>query len=307
MIGRVTQQTVQRSTLANLQTNLAAMAALQNRLSSTKTITKPSDDPAGTASAMSLRASLRANQQHSRNIDDGSGWLTTVDSAIQSALNNVLRARDLTVQGANTGVMSPQSREALAIELEGLRDALLSDANTSYLGRSVFAGTSDVGAAVTVTPVPDPDAPGSTQTYTANGVVGSSVERRIDSNTLVRVDVDGAATFGDGETSVFATLDRIAATLRAGGPVAAEIAALDVHRSAMLTQIAGVGSRHSLVLAAQNRVLATKTELLAQLSGIEDVDIAATIVDLQAQDVSYKAALGAAARVLQPTLLDFLK
>ena len=68
-----------------------------------------------------------------------------------------------------------------------------------------------------------------------------------------------------------------------------------------------VGARHGLVLTGQNRVLATKTELQGQLTGIEDVDIAATIVDLQAQDVSYKAALGAAARVLQPTLLDFLK
>lgn len=307
MIGRVTQQTVQRSTLANMQTNLAAMAALQNRLSSTKKITKPSDDPGGTASAISLRGSLRANEQHSRNIDDASAWLTTVDSTLQSSLNSLRRARDLTVQGSNTGVLSAQAREALAVEIEGIRDALVSDANTTYVGRPVFAGTSNAGAAVTIAPVPDPAVPGSTRTYTANGIAGSSVQRRIDANTQVRVDVDGATAYGAGATSVFATLDRIAATLRAGGPLSAEITTLDTHRDAMLTQLAGVGARHGLVLTGQNRVLATKTELQGQLTGIEDVDIAATIVDLQAQDVSYKAALGAAARVLQPTLLDFLK
>ena len=48
MIGRVTQQTISRSTLANLQTNLAAMATLQNRASGSSMITRPSDDPAGT-------------------------------------------------------------------------------------------------------------------------------------------------------------------------------------------------------------------------------------------------------------------
>ena len=77
VIGRVTQQTVQRSTLTNMQHNLAAMSGLQNKLSGMKNISKPSDDPSGTAAAMSLRTALRANEQHSRNIADyGGGGLS---------------------------------------------------------------------------------------------------------------------------------------------------------------------------------------------------------------------------------------
>ena len=307
MIGRVTQQTVQRSTLANLQLNLSAMAVLQQQLSSSKKITKPSDDPAGTAAAMTLRGGLRANAQQSTNIDDGTGWLTTIDSSLTSSLDSLSRARDLTVQGSNTAVMSPAARESIAVEIDGLRDALISQANTSYLGRSVFAGTSGAGAAVTVTGVPDPTVPGSTQTYTANGVAGASVTRRIDPNTVVRVDVDGAATFGTGATSVFATLDKISATLRAGGDVTSQLTALDANRDAIIGQLASVGARENQVTAAQTRALATKTTLTSQLSTVEDVDLAATIVDEQAQEVSYKAALGATARVLQPTLMDYLK
>ena len=41
MISRVTHQTVQRSTLANLQVNLSRIADLQGRLSGGKVITKP--------------------------------------------------------------------------------------------------------------------------------------------------------------------------------------------------------------------------------------------------------------------------
>ena len=47
MIGRVTQQTMQQSSLANLQLNLSKMADLQGRMSGGKVITKPSDDPGG--------------------------------------------------------------------------------------------------------------------------------------------------------------------------------------------------------------------------------------------------------------------
>ena len=305
MIGRVTQQTVQRTTLSNLQSNLSAMSDLQSKLSGNRNITKPSDDPAGTATAMSVRSALNANEQHSRNISDANGWLTAADTAMQSSLDALRRARDLTVQGANTGVLNAQAREGLAVEIEALRDTLVAQANTTYLGRSVFAGTA-AGAAVTVTPA-DPAVPGSTRTYTANGFAGGAVERRIDADTLVRVDVDGATAFGSGDDSVFATLDRIASTLRAGGSVQSEITALDGHRDGILRELAGLGARHNQVLKADARSLEIKSDLSAQLSAIEEPDFAGTIVELQMQEVAYKAALGAASRVMQPTLLDFLR
>jgi flagellar hook-associated protein 3 FlgL len=308
MIGRVTQQTVQRSTLANLQTNLSAMSELQNRLSGNKRITTPSDDPAGTASALALRSSLRQNEQHARNIADGVGWLTTVDTALNSSLAAIGKARDLTVQGSNTGALTPDARDALAIEIEGLRDSLVSQANASYLGRSVFAGTSNTGAAIVANP-----AVGATpRTYVPQTGHGAPVERRISADTTVRVDVDVTAAFGTddavaGTSSVFATLDRIAATLRSGGNPSSDLAALDKHRDAMLGQLSGVGARHNQVLDAQSNALTTKTELTGQLSDVEDADLAASIIELQMQEAAYQAALGATGRVLQPTLMDFLR
>ena len=315
MIGRVTQQTVQRSTLANLQTNLSAMSELQNRLSGNKRITTPSDDPAGTASALALRSSLRQIEQHGRNISDGLGWLTTIDTALTTSVSVLGEARDLTVQGSNTGSLTPEAREALALEIEGLRDSLVSQANTSFLGRSVFAGTSNAGSAIEVTMA------GGTRTYTPKNDAGVPVERRINADTTVRVDIDVTAAFGrdlpagvdaggdpvPGTSSVFSALDRIAATLRAGGNPSADLAALDKHRDAMLTQLSGVGARHNQVLDAQSNALTIKTELTGQLSDVEDADLAASIIELQMQETAYKAALGATGRVLQPTLMDFLR
>ncbi|MGV8968440.1 MAG: flagellar hook-associated protein FlgL [Cellulomonas sp.] len=316
MIGRVTQQTTQRSTLANLQKNLATMADLQNKLSGNTKIARPSDDPAGTASAITLRGELRANAQASRNIDDGNGWLTTADTSLSASLDALRQVRDLTVQGANTGALNSQAREALAVQIEGLRDSILSQANSTYQGRRIFAGTSNANGAVTITPavaeVPavgvTPAIPAVPAVYTLNGTT-DTVQRRVDANTLVRVDVDGAKAFGTGADSVFATLDRIALALRTPGSanVTGELVALDSHRDAMLTELGGVGARQSQVLGAETRALATKTELTTQLSSLEDVDLAASVVELQMQEVSYKAALGAAARVLQPSLLDFLR
>ena len=75
----------------------------------------------------------------------------------------------------------------------------------------------------------------------------------------------------------------------------------------MITALGGVGARQAQVLGAETRALATQTELKTQLASLEDVDLAASVVELQMQEVAYKAALGATARVLQPSLLDFLR
>ncbi|WP_149203371.1 flagellar hook-associated protein FlgL [Actinotalea subterranea] len=312
MINRVTHQTVQRSTLANLQLNLSKMADLQSRMSGGKIITKPSDDPAGTAQAMALRTEKRAAEQFTRNADNGATWLNTIDTALSSSTALLLKARNLTVQGANSGAMGPAAREAIAKELDGLRDALLDQANTDLLGRSVFAGTSNAGVAYTVTPaVPEqpgpPVVPAVPAQYTWTGSANGSVERRLAQDTTVRVDADGKAAFGDGATSVFALIDTIAADLRAGTDVSVHLDTIDARRDAMLGEAASVGTRYNQIATAKSNLSSDVLALKTQLSAVEDIDLAAIIVEIQAQEVAYKGALGATARVLQPTLMDFLR
>lgn len=299
MISRVTHQTVQRSTLANLQLNLSKMSDLQGRLSGGKVITKPSDDPGGTAQAMQLRAEKRASEQYQRSADDGVAWLSTIDSTLQNSLASLRRARDLTVQGASS--QGPQAREAIAVELEGIRDALRGQANTRYLGRSVFAGTTNAPEAFAAD-------------YSWNGVPGASVERRLAPDTTVRADADGVAAYGVGAWddatqtgSVFGLLDAIAAGLRSGTDVNPYLNGIDDRMEGMLGELADVGTRYNQMLTAQKTTEKALMDLKGSISAIEDIDLAATLVELQSQEVAYQAALGATQRVLQPSLMDFLR
>lgn len=301
MISRVTHQTVQRSTLANLQLNLSKMSDLQGRVSGGKVITKPSDDPAGTASSMRLRGDLRVTEQYARNAADGIGWLTTVDSSLQASITALRQARNLVVQGASSGTGNEVTRNAIATELEGLRDALLEQANSTYLGRPVFAGTTSAGHAYEVTP-------GDPPTYEWLGHEAGSVQRRVGPATTVRADSDGRLAFGDGDDSVFALIDRIVAELRAeDGEVGHFLADIDVRMEKMLAELADVGARYKQLTAAQVATEEAMVGLKGQIAAIEDIDLAEALVELQSQEVAYQAALGATARVLQPSLLDFIR
>lgn len=293
---RVTHQMSQQTSLANVQRNLAAMAKLQGQASSLRRIEKPSDDPAGTAQSLRLRAEQRTLTQYDRNAVDGKGWLTAVDTALQTTSAQIIRARTLVVQAASTGTTTAESAEALALEVEAVRDALLAQANATYTGRSVFAGTSDADAAYTAQP-------DGTYTYAGGG---GTVDRRLADEVTVRVDADGSEVFGNASDSVFALLDRIAADIRAGGDVSPALAELDGWHSRTTSALATTGARTNQV-ESQIAVNATTTlSLKADISAIEDVDLAETLVHLQTQEVAYQAALGATARVLQPTLLQYL-
>jgi flagellar hook-associated protein 3 FlgL len=75
----------------------------------------------------------------------------------------------------------------------------------------------------------------------------------------------------------------------------------------MLGALADVGTRYGRVEGAQTTLTDANLNNTAALSEVENVDIAKAIVDLQMAEVAHQAALGATARVLQPSLLDFLR
>ncbi|KAB2807248.1 flagellar hook-associated protein 3 [Pimelobacter simplex] len=294
-IGRVTQRMLTEGSLGHLQQGLGRLARLQEQLSTGKVINRPSDNPTGTTAAMRMRGSMADQTQYSRNAQDGLGWLTQIDSALDSVTTTVRRARDLALQGANASASGQVARDAIATEVEGLRKELLSRANTTYLDSPVFGGVTAGRTAY--------DASGN---YV--GTVGD-VNRRIAEGVVVKVDLDGPVVFGDGATSVFAELDALATALRAGDKagISNAITTLNTRMETVTAARTAAGTRYQRLEQADQAAGDAKISLEKQLSTVENADLAETTVALKLQEVAYQAALGATSRVLQPSLLDFLR
>ncbi|MFI5911224.1 flagellar hook-associated protein FlgL [Dactylosporangium sp. NPDC051541] len=292
---RVTERSVATNTLANLQVNLQKNQDLQNQLSSGKQLTKASDSPGGAVIAMQTRSDMATLNQYSRNGDDGMGWLNQADTALSSASTQLNRARELVLTGMSSGTAGDaQAREAIAQEMDNLRGSMLDLANTTYLDRPIFGGTAAGSIA-----------------YDENGVYKGDtgrVNRTIGANATVRVDTDAASVFGAEPGNVFKMLGRIADDLR-NNPSAlkADLDDVDTAQKRVQTGLSGVGSRYNQVSqmqqAADNRVL----DLRTQLSNVEDIDLPKTITELSLQSTAYQAALAATAKVVQPSLVDFLR
>ena len=290
MTLRVTQGLISSATLRGLQSSLGRVQDIQAQLSSGKRIAVPSDDPSGTASAMTYRSKQAADQQYLRNIDQVSARLNVSDSTMVSINDRLRSVRELLVQ-ANNGALSAESRSALAAQAGSLKAEIVDLYNTTYLGRPVFGGT-----------VPGQVAVDSTGTYIGND---QPITTRISSDATIRIDVKGTDVAAD---TVPALLDRIITDLGSTAPVpGVDLDDLDAASSKVLQSLGDVGARSARIDATKANVDSQRLDLTARISENEDVDLPATIMNLQSQQVAYQSALGASAKILQTSLLDYLR
>jgi flagellar hook-associated protein 3 FlgL len=293
-INRVTQNMMMDRSYSTLQLSLSRLAQTQEQLATGRVLNRPSDSPTDTTSAMRLRAAIADTHQYERNAGDGVGWLNQVDSTLTSVLSQIRRAKDLALQGAN-GTNNNQGREALAVEIDQIRESLITAANASYLGRPVFGGVAAGSVAY--------DASG-----TFVGVPGE-ISRTVGPGVKVKVNVNGPEAFGPAGASLFDDLAHLAASLRTNDQagISTELGDLDAALTRVTSVLGDVGARANrverAVLAAQDMSLS----LTSSLSEVENVDLARATMDLRMNEVAYQAGLAATARLVQPSLSDFLR
>jgi flagellar hook-associated protein 3 FlgL len=263
---------------------------LQEKLSSGRRIDRPSDDPAATTISMQLRSAQAADEQYQRNSDQARARLTVADTALTGLSERVRTVRELMV-ASNSAALDGSGRAALAVQVDAIRAEVINLYNSTYLGRPIFGGSIPGDQAV------DP----TSGSYLGND---APIEARISADTVLRIDVKGTDVAAD---VVPAALAAVSANIAAGGATAADFAAVDDAFRALQRGLGDVGARAQRVETTQGLVESHRLDLVARISENEDVDLPETIMNLQAQQVGYQAALGAAAKVLQVSLADFLR
>lgn len=295
---RITQRTLADNNIRNMGTNLAAVAKLNDQITSGKAITKPSDNPSGTSTAMRTRTDLAANDQYTANITQAGTTLAAADGALATMGDLLRRVRDLTTQAANTGAQSADSLKALSIEVAGLRDGLLSMANRTVDGRPVFGGATSGSKAY------DPASGAFT------GRAGVPVEVRVSGSETVRTDVDGPTAFGSaGDPDLFELVGRIAGemTAAATGDLTTSIGDVDAALGRLTAARTEVGVRVNRLdtVKAVNADLALS--LGSQLGDVENIDTAKAYLELKLRQNAYDAALTVSSQSIQNSLVDFIR
>jgi flagellar hook-associated protein 3 FlgL len=296
---RVSSLSQYLQTSQGLQAALGRVQQVQAQVSSGKTLTSWADDPARAASAERYRADEADWGTYQKGATDASSWLGAADGALQSMSTIMTRVKQLAVS-AQSGALTTQSRDAIAAEIDQLRDQLKDLGNSTQLGRSVFGGFQPAAlsedAAGVVTFVGD----------------SGQVRRQVSPTVTLSVNVSASSVFGftaGAGQDVFSQLTALSAATRSGNDagVAAAQSTLETRHSDILSNLAQIGATTSRVDSSQAAGSMALQDLASRRSAVEDIDLADGVLRLNSAQAGYTAALGAASRANLPSLADFLR
>jgi len=295
---RVTQGMIQSQTVNALNRNLNRTAVTQEQLTTGRKINRASDDPVGITYALRYRSDLAMNDQYSRNITQANSALEHVDTVLGQTNDLIARVKELTVKGISD-TSTKESRYAISQELGGIYQNLLTLGNDQLNGKFIFNGQM-TGAAPY-----DGDLAGTVDTD--EGKILLTLAPGVD----IETNISGNKVFGSSaETDNLFTVVRQLRNAFANNDTTVakdNMTKLDSRLNKFLGVRSEIGARTNRVEMLDSR----NTDLdvtLNSLSGkTEDADMAETITKLQTQQNIYQASLSVGAKLIQQSLVDYLR
>lgn len=290
---RVTQSMLSNNMLRNLSSSYERLSKYQDQISTGKKVNRPSDDPVVVMKGISYRRNLSEVQQYKRNFSEAYNWIENSDAALDNAGQALQRIRELVVEASNDTYDASQ-RQAISEEIKQLRDHLVEVANTKFGDKYLFNGGD-----TTTKPV-------DLQANNGNGtfpVTTQPVEIELSKGIYLPVNVPGEKVFGQ---DLFSDLQALADELDKGNNPSGYLDKIDQHIDAINNVRADLGARQNRLEMMESRVDTQEVIATKVLSDNEDVNYEKAIMDLTTQESVHRAALAVGAKVLQPTLMDFL-
>ncbi len=303
---RITNNMLINNMVNYINSNLTRMDKYQAQLATGKKIQVPSDDPVVAARALKLRTDVAEIQQYQRNLKDAQSWLEITESALADMGDIFQRVRELIVGSDSTE--SPEDLQATKSEIMQLRTQLIILGNSTYAGRYIFSGFKtdqkllDENGNFMITIDSD-------EMINYEIGIGDSININVLGGDLFNFSGGvGTATAGTAGKFIQDFNDLIAAFDSADYSAISSMAQnFSDNLDNVLRIRADVGARVNRLELTANRLMNDNTNFTKLMSDNENVDMAETIMNLKNEENVYRASLAGGARIIMPSLLDFLR
>jgi flagellar hook-associated protein 3 FlgL len=297
---RIASSTVSDSMIRQIQQLMSDQSKLQLQVSSGRRITQPEDDPAAVGRVLNLQTEQRQLSQYASNASRALTLSQTSFSGLQGLKKVSDRAGELATLG--TGALSTDAMRIYGNEVDQLLEQALQLANSRSSGDYIYAGTAVDAPPFEATR----DADGKIVSIAFNGNTDQA-SIPLSEATSVTPSTSGTTNAGMGAflTNLVALRDGLAsgdiAAVRATQP-----GLLD-SENLIIAAMADAGGMQTRIEAAQAQQLDRAMGLEKLVSTESSVDLPTTIVKLNQAQTAYQAALASAAKVMNLSLLDYIK
>ncbi|MCJ8012757.1 flagellar hook-associated protein FlgL [Paenibacillus sp. KQZ6P-2] len=298
MALRVTPGMMNLQMMRNINNNLIRMDKNQNNLSTGMKLNKPSDDPVGITYSLRYRSELSINDQYQKNADAATSWLEYNDTVIGQINDVGQRAYELVVQGTN-GTIPQEAMDAITIELKQIYEQMVNLGNSKFNDKYIFNGqfTDQEPYKADIA---------STQETDTGEIIYKFTEGASLSINITGQDIFGKPTDAD---NLFGIITRVESAFSTGNQAAAlnEMELLKSRLSKINEARSEIGAKTNRVELISSRMSDLELNLTEMQSKTEDADYAETIMKLKQDESVYQASLATSAKIMQISLLDYLR
>jgi len=304
---RITNNMLVNNMMYNMGNNLERLDRIQQQLATGKKIATPSDDPIVASRALKMRTDVAEIAQYKKNVEDAGSWLEVTESTISSVGDILQKARELAVQAGNDAT-TQSDKQKIATEVTQLRSQIIQLSNTTYAGRYIFSGFKTDETLIDE----------STGFYNIEvqktGAGREDIKYEIGIGDTININALGSEIFGGAGTAgstpkMVDDLDKMIAALNGNDGEQIREAITDIQSNIDNTLMirSDIGARTNRLDLTSNRLLADESTFTKLMSQNEDADMAEVIMKLKNEENVYNASLSGGARIIQPTLVDFIK
>ncbi len=260
---------------------------LTSELSSGLRVASLSDDPVAVAQSTLLGGSIAQDDTFVQTASGESSLLQVTDSTLGDVVTQVTSAISAAVAGNNGTALNASDLASVAQSLSGIRDQVLSLANTSYQGQYLFGGSQGSTPPFTLDTTTNP----ATANYTGDANV-QYVETP--TGQKIQVNLPGSAVFGAAGSGVLGALNQLISDFSSG----AASATLTADTGALTTALGQVSSQRSVLDSSLSRLQSTSTyvqteesQLTVAQSNLVSADPASVATQLSQAETQHQALL----------------
>jgi flagellar hook-associated protein 3 FlgL len=290
---RVTDSNAYRNVLRDLSRIEEKMQVAQMQVSSGKRVSKPSDDPAASSDILRLNGEKSEAQQYFRNIASGQGRLEFADTVLDNVERMVERIRSLGQLSMSDSV----NGSLYAVEISGLRDQIVSSANSTYQGKFIFAGSAIEDPPYIVNPDQSVSYQGNTD----------KVQLQISRTATLQTQVPGSEIFS-GPVNIFQCVTDLLTAVNADDQpgIDAQLRKLEQFYENLSVNRSKIGGFVNVAATVENDLRAYQLIRDGDLANIESANLAEALTAFTQNENALKAAAAIGARVAGTSILDYL-
>jgi flagellar hook-associated protein 3 FlgL len=270
--------------VGSLDATSATQAQLTQELASGSRVNALSDDPVAVGENVVLCAQIGRDDTFSQTASSTQGMLQMADSALSTVVNRLTSAVSLATQG-NNGTLNASDLQAISNQLVGVRDEVLSLANTTYLGQYIFSGSLGSTAPYTLNTASSP----AVATYQGDAGVQYL---ETPNGQQIQLNLPGGQVFSATGADVLGTLNALIADFSSGTASAAsqtDAQALTTALSHTTQQRVTIDNSLSRLQAAENYNQSETTQLTASQTSLLQADVGQVATQLSTAETQQAA------------------